>query len=85
MRVQVSSYWLITWREWSPNQCLQMLDITHLCVWIKGEMEGREGEKYGILPAGKGGDTEISFHYDVLRIQLGARGEKYIKYGNPNN
>lgn len=34
-------------------------------------MESREGENYGIVPSGKGGGTEINFHYGILRIQMG--------------
>ena len=34
-------------------------------------MEGREGESYGVVPSGKGGGPEISFHYGILRIQNG--------------
>lgn len=44
-----------------------------------GEMEGREGENYGAVPTGKVGETEISFHYGILRIQMGVRGGKYSK------
>ena len=36
-----------------------------------GGMEGREGESYGVVPSGKGGGPEISFHYGILRIQNG--------------
>lgn len=42
-------------------------------------MEGREGENYGIVPSGKGGRTEINFHYAILRIQMRVRGGKYGK------
>lgn len=46
-------------------------------------MEGREGEKYGVVPTGKGGGTEINFHQAILRIQKGVRGGKYNKVWNP--
>lgn len=36
-----------------------------------GGMEGGEGESYGVVPSGKGGGPEISFHYGILRIQMG--------------
>lgn len=36
-----------------------------------GVVEGREGENYGVVPSGKGGGTEINFHYGILRIQMG--------------
>ena len=47
-----------------------MLENTHLC-WGGGVVEGREGENYGVVPSGKGGGTEINFHYGILRIQMG--------------
>lgn len=34
------------------------------------ETEGGEGENYGVVPSGKGGGTEINFHYGILRIQM---------------
>lgn len=53
-------------------------------VWVgRGEMEGREGEKYGVVPTAKGGGTEINFHQAILRIQMGVRGGKYNKIWNP--
>lgn len=49
-----------------------MLENIHLCVGVKrAGTEGREGENYGVVPSGKGGGTEINFHYGILRIQLG--------------
>lgn len=51
--------------------------------WWRGEMEGREGENYGAVPSGKGGGTEINFHYGILRIQMGAKGGKYSNIWKP--
>lgn len=48
-----------------------MLENINLCVG-NGEIDGREGENYGIVHAGKGGETGINFHYDILMIQMGA-------------
>ena len=50
-----------------------MLENTHVCWGWEGwgGMEGGEGENYGVVPSGKGGETEISFHYGILRIQMG--------------
>lgn len=45
-------------------------------------MEGGEGESYGVVPSGKGGGPEISFHYGILRIQ---NGEGMVKSGNLSN
>ena len=49
----------------------------HNCVC--GEMKCREGENYGVVPDGKVGETEVSFHYGILRILMGVRGGKYSK------
>lgn len=61
-----------------------MLENIHFCVgvWV-GEMEGRKGENYSIVPSGKGGGTEISFHYAILRIQIRVRRGKYGKIWKP--
>lgn len=54
-----------------------MLENIHLCVGVRvGEMEGREGENYGIVPSGKGGGTRINFHYAILRIQMRIKGRE---------
>lgn len=48
-----------------------MLEIhTYVCDWERGDMEGREGDNNGVVPAGKGGKTktEMNFHYGILRI-----------------
>lgn len=59
-----------------------MLENIHLYGgW--GEMVGREGENYGVVPSGKGGGAEINFHYGILRIQMGVRRGKYGKIWKP--
>lgn len=45
-------------------------------------MEDGEGENYGVVPSGKGGGTEISFHYGILRIQMEG---SMVKSGNLSN
>lgn len=52
-----------------------MLENTHLCVVVGGNGEER-GESYGVVPSGKGGETEINFHYGILKIQIGEHGKK---------
>lgn len=55
-----------------------MLENTHLCVVVGGNGEER-GESYGVVPSGKGGETEINFHYGILKIQIGEHGKKNLE------
>ena len=56
-----------------------MLEI-HIYVYELGVgVEDREGENNGVVPAGKGGKTEMNFHYGILRIQMAVSGVNYRK------
>lgn len=71
---------LIIWIQWLINYHSKMLEIhTYVCYWGQGDMEGREGDNNGVVPAGKGGKTEMNFHYGILRIQMAVSGVNYRK------
>lgn len=66
----------------SPPPFINVRKYTLVWGW-RGEMGSREGENYGVVPSGKGGGTEINFHYGILRIQMGVRRGKYGKIWKP--